>query len=76
MKQLGGYCCCQKVGLHHIVDIGEIARVTAVAIDKGLAMINEGAHPQRNHCCIGSIGVLPPAENIEITQPDSFYPIE
>ncbi len=61
---------------HHVVNIGEVARVAAVAVDDGRLMLHERHCKLRYHGSIGTVGVLPPAKDVEIAQPYCLHAVE
>ncbi len=67
---------CQHIGLHHVVDIAEVARGFAVAIDETRLIAADGFGPIGNHRRIRPIGVLAGAEHVEIAQSDALQAID
>ena len=65
----------QPVHQDDVVDVGEVAAVFAVAVDQRRLMVHQLLHEQRYHRCIGAVGVLPPAEHVEIAQADGLHSV-
>ncbi len=68
-------CGGQHVGLNDIVDVAEIARRFAIAIDLAALPGCQLAKPAWNDCGIGTFGVLPRAEHIEIAQANGLHAV-
>ena len=66
-------CClmrcetCFEVSFNHIVDIGEVARLLAIAIDGRLFTIHEHLDKLWDNCCICSIRLLTTTKYVEVT---------
>ena len=65
----------EDVHQDHIVDVGEVATVLTVAVDDGRLVRHQLLHEEGNHCRIGAVGVLPPAEHVEIAQADGLHSV-
>ena len=60
----------QQVGLHHVVDVAEVAGGFSVAVDVDRRALGERGEPQRDHGGVGSVRVLPLPEDVEVAQAD------
>jgi len=58
----------QKVGLHGVGDVAEVAAGFAVAVDVGRIALEQRRRPFGRHGGIGAFGVLPRAEDVEVAQ--------
>ena len=54
------------VGLHHVVDVAEVAAGLAVAVDLHRFLAQQRGDPARDDGSIGAVGVLTGAEDVEI----------
>lgn len=66
----------ELIGLDHVVDIGIITGVAAVAIDHGAFVLHELHHEERYHRRVSAVGVLPAAEDIEVAQANGLGAIQ
>src|SRR5687767_10780138 len=72
---LGGSCRPQ-IGVDHVVDEREVARLLAIPVnDRGLAEV-ERAEERGNDSGVRRSRVLPRPEHIEVAQGDGLQPIE
>jgi len=60
----------QQVGLHGVGDVAEVAAGFAVAVDVDGIALEQRGRPFRHHGGIGTLGVLPRAEDVEVAQAD------
>eukprot|EP01022_Parablepharisma_sp_SALTPOND_P004211 TRINITY_DN118_c1_g1_i1.p1 TRINITY_DN118_c1_g1~~TRINITY_DN118_c1_g1_i1.p1 ORF type:complete len:1598 (-),score=548.50 TRINITY_DN118_c1_g1_i1:18136-22929(-) len=65
----------QQVGLHHVVDVAEVARGLAIAIDAQCIVADHRRHPLRDHGSVGAVRILAAAEHIEVAQADALQAI-
>ena len=52
--------------MHHVGDVGEIARLAAVAINRRLAAGQHGGDEQRDHGRVLAVRILPRAKDVEV----------
>ena len=62
----------EEIGLHHVVDVAEVARRLAVAIDVGGLVAHHRRDPARDHRRVIAVRVLARPEHVEIAQADGF----
>src|SRR3546814_12601086 len=58
--------------------IRHVAEVTcrlAIAVDEALLPAQHAADPHRDHCRVGTVRVLPPAEHVEVPQPHGLHAV-
>ena len=60
----------QKIGLHDVGDVAEIARGLAVSIDHDRAAMQHRIHPARDYRGVGAFRILARPEYVEIAQSD------
>lgn len=77
-----GMACCFvrskarfQIGFDDILDIGEVTALLAVAIDSRALVIQEHLDELGDDSGIGTMRVLPPAEDIEVSQAVSIKPV-
>ena len=64
-----------KVGLNHVLDVGEIAALSAVAENGRLFSVQHLSDELGQHTRVGRSWVLARAEDIEVSQADRFQAI-
>ncbi len=62
----------EHVHLYHVVDIGEVARVFAVAVDVGRFVSHEFLYEEGDYGRVCSVGVLAASKYVEVAQADVF----
>lgn len=62
----------EHVHLYHVVDIGEVARVLAVAVDVRGLVRHEFLDEEGYDGSVCSVGVLAASEHVEVAQADVF----
>ena len=58
----------QQVGLHHVVDVAEVAAGLAVAVDEDGLFLQQAGEPLGDDGGIGAVGILTLAEDVEVTR--------
>ena len=58
----------EHIHLYHIINICEVARILAIAVDSGRFVAHQFLDEERYHCRISAVGVLAAAEDIEVSQ--------
>ena len=66
----------EKVGLHDIPHVTEIATRLSIAVDLARKSGCECLQPARNHSGVRTFGILPRPKNIEISQPNNALRID
>ena len=64
-----------EVGLHNVRDVAEVAARVAIAEDRRPVAVEELADPFGDHGGVGPARVLPPAEHVEVAEPDHLEPV-
>ena len=65
----------QDVGLHRVLDVAEVARRLAVAVDRGRLTFEQRGDPARDHRGIGAARILARPEHVEVPQADGLHPV-
>ncbi len=65
----------EQIGLDGVVDVAEIAAGFAVAVDEDGLALDHAGDPLRYDGCVGAIGVLARAKDVEVAQADGFEAI-
>ena len=58
----------QQVGLHHVVDVAEVAAGLAVAVDEDGLFLQQAGEPLGDDGGVGAVGILTPAKDVEVAQ--------
>ena len=64
-----------EVRLDHILNVGEVPALLAVAVDRRTLIVQQHLDELGNHSRIGPVRILTAAEHIEIPQPVGIQPI-
>ncbi len=64
-----------EIGLNRVGHIGEVPGLLAVAVDDRASAGEHRFEKQRNDRCIRTVGRLTRAEDIEVSQPNRFQPV-
>ena len=65
----------QQVGLDRVVDVAEVARRLAVAVDRDRRVGEQRGDPLRDHGRVRAVRVLALAEHVEVAQADRREPV-
>jgi len=65
----------KQVCLDGVIDITEVAAGFAIAVDIHRLAVDHTGDPFRDDRCVGTVGVLPLAEDVEVAQADGLEPI-
>src|SRR5712691_2655272 len=63
-----GCLSCLQVSFHHVIDVGEIARLFAIAIDHRSFAAQKGANKTRNYARVLRAWILTRPKYVEISQ--------
>ncbi len=61
--------------MHHVIDIAEVARGFAITVDLAALSGRELTEPARDDRRIGTLGILPGPEHIEIAQANRLHAV-
>ena len=65
----------KKIGVNDVVDVGEIARLLAVAVDHRVFAGNQRLGEGRDDGSVGVVRALPGTENVEVSQRGGVKPV-